>query len=158
MNCYPDMGLPYACPTGLGMVACSWPESESGSELTCSGLGSCSRGISLQEPVHYVFWTSFQTAGLATLTHFITNLDRYTRHAAIIGSSPNFAIFRRFMPLRAFRLLYLSADSAPLADELGVQVGNDRNSRDPEKVLFESYYRKLHASRHNIHRARQVEL
>ena len=85
-------------------------------------------------------------------------MDGYTRHAAITGSFPDFAIFRRFMPLRALRLLHLSADIAQLADELGVQVDIDRNSGDPEKVLFEFYYRKLLASRNNVQKARQIEL
>lgn len=85
-------------------------------------------------------------------------MDGYTRFAAVIGTFPEFAVFPRFMPLRTLRLLHLSADIAQLSDELGVQVNRDRNSGDPEKVLFEFYYRKLHASRTDGQKATQIEL
>ena len=85
-------------------------------------------------------------------------MDGYTRFASTIGTYPEFAIFRRFMPLRALRLLHLSAEISQLADELGVQVDIDRNSGDPEKALFESYYHQLNKSRNDIQKARQIEL
>ena len=85
-------------------------------------------------------------------------MDGYTRYAAVMGSFPDLAVCRRFMPLRADRLLRLSAEVAQLADELGEQVDIDRNSGDPEKILFEFYHRKLDSSRTSLSNARQIEL
>jgi hypothetical protein len=85
-------------------------------------------------------------------------MDGYARLAALIGDLPEFAIFRRFMSLRALHLLYLSAEIAHLSADLNIQADLDRTSGDPEKILFEFRHEKLLKSRTDIQRAKQIEL
>ena len=85
-------------------------------------------------------------------------MDGYTRLAALIGEQPQYAIFRRFMTLRALRLVHLSADIAQLSDELGLAIEVDRKSGDPERVLFEFYYLRLQKSRQQHEYSAQAEI
>ena len=84
-------------------------------------------------------------------------MDGYTRLAALMGRQTEYNIFRRYMSLRALRLLHLSAEVSYLAGDLGLVVDEDRASGDPERVLFESYYQVMHESKEDPGRAAQVE-
>lgn len=85
-------------------------------------------------------------------------MDGYTRLAALIGTQPEYAIFRRYMTLRALQLLHLSARIAQLEDELGIAIDLDRTSGDPEKALYESYYRKLKKSEATAEASQQLKI
>jgi hypothetical protein len=85
-------------------------------------------------------------------------MDGYTRLAALIGDQTEYAIFRRYLTLRALRLLHLSAKIAQLGDELGIAIELDRKSGDPERTLFESYYRQLEKSRASQEPSKQLEI
>jgi hypothetical protein len=85
-------------------------------------------------------------------------MDGYARLAALIGDLPEFAIFRRFMSLRALHLLYLSAEIAHLSADLNIQADLDRTSGDSEKIDFDFHYETLLKSRTDIQKSRQIEL
>lgn len=88
----------------------------------------------------------------------MTDMDGYTKLAALIGNQPEYAIFPRFQSARALRLLHLSAEISQLSHELGIVMHLDRSSDDPEKHLFEVYYRKLQQSVKDPHTAQQIQL
>jgi hypothetical protein len=85
-------------------------------------------------------------------------MDGFTRFAALIGEQPQYAIFRRFMTLRALQLVHLSADIAQLSDKLGLAIDLDRRSGDSERVLYEHYFLRLQASRGAPEKAAQIEI
>src|ERR1700754_4601304 len=70
-------------------------------------------------------------------------MDGYTKLAALMGNQSEYAMLPWFQAVRALRLVHLSAEIAQLAHELGLVMHLDRSSNDPEKQLFEFYYRKL---------------
>ncbi len=85
-------------------------------------------------------------------------MDGYTRLAALIANQGEYAVFRRFMPLRALRLLHLSAKITRLSTELGVAIQQDRHSKDPDKTAFESYYRLLEESHNSPEPSNQLDI
>lgn len=85
-------------------------------------------------------------------------MDGYTRLAALMASQNEYAIHRRYMPLRALRLLHLSAKITRLSTELGVAIHEDRNSTDPEKTASESYYRSLENSQDSVEPSKQLDI
>lgn len=85
-------------------------------------------------------------------------MDGYTRLAALMADQDEYAVFRRYIPLRALRLLHLSAKITRLGNELGLAIDLDRHSQDPEKEQFESYYRLLEKSRDSLEPSRQLEI
>ena len=66
-----------------------------------------------------------------------------------MATQKEYSIFRRFQSIRTLRLLYLSAEISHLSDELGVVVEADRESDDPEKQMYETYYAQQMKSRSN---------
>ncbi|ETN47150.1 uncharacterized protein HMPREF1541_01341 [Cyphellophora europaea CBS 101466] len=76
-------------------------------------------------------------------------MDGYTRLAALMATQKEYSIFRRFQSIRTLRLLYLSAEISHLSDELSVVVEADRESDDPEKQMYETYYAQQMKSRSN---------
>jgi hypothetical protein len=87
----------------------------------------------------------------------MAGLDGYPRLAALIGDQPEFAIFRRFLPLRALHLLHLSAEISYLSEALDIQSDIDRSSGDPDKILFDLHYGKLLKSRTDVQKSNQIE-
>lgn len=85
-------------------------------------------------------------------------MDGYTKVAALIGNQPEYAILPRFQAVRALRLVHLSADITQLVHELGLVMHLDRSSNDPEKQLYEVYYRKLQQSSKDPRSAQQIQL
>ena len=85
-------------------------------------------------------------------------MDGYTRLAALMADQNDYALFRRYMPLRALRLLHLSAKITRLSSELGLAIEQDRNADDLEKRDYESYYRKLENSQHSVEPSKQLDL
>jgi hypothetical protein len=84
-------------------------------------------------------------------------MDGYTRLAALMGRQMEYNIFRRYMSLRALRLLHLSAEVSHLAGDLGLVVDLDRASGDPERAQFESYYQLMHESKEDPGKALQMK-
>lgn len=81
----------------------------------------------------------------------------YTHLAALMGRQNEYNIFRRYKSLRALRLLQLSVELVHLSRELGVVVDMDRNSGDPERGLFESYFQRLYESKEHPEKSLQVQ-
>jgi hypothetical protein len=84
-------------------------------------------------------------------------MDGYPRLAALIGDYPEFAIFRRFMSLRALHLLHLSAEISHLSEALDIQADLDRRSGDPDKALFDFQYQKLLNSSTDTEKPNQIK-
>ena len=64
------------------------------------------------------------------------NLGGYPRLSALFGSSPDFAMFRRFGRLNALNLLYYQAELAQLELLLDKQVELDRNAESRVRKLY----------------------
>lgn len=64
-------------------------------------------------------------------------MDGYNRLAALIGTSQNLAIFRRFSILNSKNLLYMQGEIIHLEKELNAIACEDKESDDPEKAEFE---------------------
>lgn len=75
-----------------------------------------------------------------------------------MATQNEYSIFRRFQSIRTLRLLHLSAEISHLSDELGVVVEADRESDDPEKQMYESYYAQQMKSRSNTSEMQQAHL
>lgn len=52
----------------------------------------------------------------------VSEMDDYSRLSSVQAGQPEFAIFRRFMPLQALQLNVLQAEIAHLRQGLGVQL------------------------------------
>ena len=61
----------------------------------------------------------------------------YTRLAALIGTHPEMALFRRFTNLNAKNLLYMQSELVHLEAELSNIELENKVSGDCEKVLFQ---------------------
>jgi hypothetical protein len=85
-------------------------------------------------------------------------MDGYTRLAALIADQAEYAIFRRYLPLRSLQLLHMCAKIAQLEDELGEAIKFDRTSGDPKRTLYESYYRQLEQSQNSTEPSGQLEI
>ena len=74
-----------------------------------------------------------------------------------MGKQNEYNILRRYMSLRALRLLHLSAEVSHLAGDLGFIVEKDRSSGDPERALFETYYQVMRESKDHPGKALQIK-
>ena len=90
--------------------------------------------------------------------HLATDMDGYTRLAALIGNQPEYAIFRRYLTLRSLQLLHLTARIAQLEDKLGEAIKLDRTSGDPTKTLYEFYYWHLEKSQISPEPSKQLDV
>lgn len=84
-----------------------------------------------------------------------TEMDGYTRLAALIGNQPEYAIFRKYMTLRSLQLLHLNANIAHLEDELGEALKLDRACANPQN-LYETSYRQLELSQKTSEPSKQL--
>lgn len=69
-------------------------------------------------------------------------MDDYTSLSALQAAQPEYAIFRRFMPLQTLQLNVMQTEIAHLRQGLGVQLRLDRQTGDQQKlssVLLSSF-------------------
>lgn len=69
-------------------------------------------------------------------------MDDYTSLSALQAAQPEYAIFRRYMPLQTLQLNVMQAEIAHLRQGLGVQLRLDRQTGDQQKlssVLLSSF-------------------
>src|SRR5882757_3387453 len=64
-------------------------------------------------------------------------MEGYNRLAGYIGSQPELAIFRRYLPLNARNILCMQAEILRLQDSLHVIIEKDRNSGDARRKQYE---------------------
>lgn len=65
----------------------------------------------------------------------VSQMDDYTGLSALQAAQPEFAIFRRFMPLQAIQLNVMQAEIAHLRCGLGIQLELDRQAGDKHSLL-----------------------
>ena len=65
----------------------------------------------------------------------IFEMDDYSRLSSVQAGQPEFAIFRRFMPLQALQLNVLQAEIAHLRQGLGLQLEVERKPGNTEKWI-----------------------
>ena len=65
----------------------------------------------------------------------IFEMDDYSLLSSVQAGQPEFAIFRRFMPLQALQLNVLQAEIAHLRQGLGLQLEAERKPRNPENWI-----------------------
>src|SRR5205809_922966 len=76
-------------------------------------------------------------------------MEGYTKLSDLMGAHPNVAIFRTFATLNTQNLLYLQAELMHLEKGLRKTAIEDRESGDPQRMLYEKYWLKLKESAEN---------
>lgn len=73
-------------------------------------------------------------------------LEGYSRLAAMMGSHPELAVFRRFGAINAQNVLYLQAELVHLELQLREYAREDENSGHPKRVIFSLDWQTLSES------------
>jgi hypothetical protein len=74
-------------------------------------------------------------------------MDNYTRLSSLQAAQPEFAIFRRYMPLQALQLNVLQGEIAHLRRGLGLSLELDRRAGGNERTLFSTVFSSLQLPR-----------